>query len=131
MALEDIDNHVEEAQGATRIYCANCGDPDGFDRELYDEEGNVVGTERIPPTGWAEANMVVPLGWLKVGNSLCCTPYCAAIVDGHEEETAQEIRGENWVNDPITEEQVAAMPAPIAPVELDLSALEHFGEEGV
>lgn len=106
--LEDIGNHVVEEDDVAKVYCPTCGDPD-------------------KGVGWAEPEWVMAIGWKKVGDKLCCSTYCAAIEAGHDEEKAQELRGEAAWNDPISEEAVAAMPSMLTPSEFELDALEEFG----
>lgn len=109
--VEGISNHVDDSGEIEKIYCPTCGDP---------ENG----------MGWAEPEWIMAIGWKKVGDKLCCSTYCAAIEAGHDEEKAQEFRGEAAWNDPISEEAVAAMPSPPTPAELDLDALTEFGGGG-
>lgn len=112
MALDDISNRVEEVDGIQRVYCANHDDP---------ACGN--GNDDL---GWGPAELIVNAGWLKVDDALACTHYCAAKVAGLDEEGALEAKSAAFYDDPITEEQVAALPSGPAPTELDLSAISEF-----
>lgn len=110
MGLDAISNHIDDSGEVEKIYCPTCGDPDA-------------------KVGYAEPEWVMAIEWKKVGDKLCCSTYCAAIEAGHDEEKAQELRGEAVSNDPISEEAVAAMAPVLTPVELDLDALDEFGGE--
>lgn len=109
--MTDIANRVEEVDGVKRVYCSNHDDPAcGGGNDDY---------------GYAPAELVVSVGWLKVDDHLACTAYCAAKTAGLDEEGALEAKSKAFYNDPITEEQVAAISV-AGPTELDLSALSDF-----
>lgn len=114
MALDEISNHVEEAGGETRIYCASCGDPDAN-----------------PPTGYAPPGMVMAMGWQRVSDALVCgDPRCLGDVANLSEEEVDNLLTEKAGVETLSEEAVANMPAPAVGGEFDLSAIpEHTGGE--
>jgi hypothetical protein len=114
--VEGISNRVEEVDGQKRVYCANHEDP---------ACGN--GDDKY---GFAPAELVVGAGWLKVDDALACTAYCAAKVAGHDEDVALDAKSAAFYDDPITEEEVAAMSTGPGPQELDLSVMSTFSLEG-
>jgi hypothetical protein len=109
VALEEIDNHVEDRGDETRVYCVNCGDP---------ESG----------TGWAPSEMVMAMNWKRSGDALLCSARCAAEYTGSDVDAAvaADVRQEV-----LSEEQVAALSGPAQVAELDIDALDEFsGGEG-
>lgn len=121
--MEGIRNHTEEVDGRLRVYCIVCGDPEGKDAEYLDEDGNVIRTEPRPPTGYAEATRIESLGWIKVGDALCCGPRHAAEYADEDVDEAVALAVQPQV---FTEEQVAAMTTVVETEDFDPDRLDDF-----
>lgn len=134
MAFEEITNEVREVNGETRIFCANCGDPEGHTQEftVYDEDGDVVETTYfdVPPTGYALPHQAMQY-WKKANEDtlVCADPRClAAVLDLDDEELTQML-ADGAQDSNLTEEQVAAMPSPVPDnIAFDLDEIPTHGE---
>ena len=103
------------SDGEAVVFCAVCGDTEGGEVEVAQNNGETR-TEQRPPTGYAPVNLLQPLGWVKEGDQLVCgNPECVAEVSGVD---ADELRDLGVRNETISPEEVERM-SPISSVELD------------
>ena len=129
MAISDeVSNHVEEVGGEVRVYCANCGDPEGGEVEFALPNGETR-MEQRGPTGYALEGQLAALGWKRVGDQLVCgDPRCGAALTGVDPAPILAAMAQDEV---MTPEQVAEM-SPVASAEVtsadDLEDFEGFAQ---